>query len=55
MDNCGGDHGFRQHMVAARDLQQSFLGASPLSHFAAAVASGDAPSATEGKPTMTIS
>ena len=54
MEHCG-DHGFYPHMAAARDIQQSFLGASPMSHFAAGAASGDAPSATEGKPTMTIS
>ena len=52
--DCGGDHGFYPHM--ARDIQQSFLGASPMSHFAAAAAAATDPSPVEGKPTtMTIS
>ena len=56
----GGDHGggfYPHHMThaaaAARDIQQSFLGASPMSHFAAAAATDASP--TEGKPTMSIS
>ena len=54
MDGCGDHGGFYPHL-AARDIQQSFLGASPMSHFAAAAASDPSPAAAEGKPTMTIS
>ena len=57
-----GDHGFYPHMnhaaaavTAARDFQHSFLGASPMSHFAAVATDTSHVAAAEGKSTMTIS
>ena len=57
-----GDHGFYPHMnhaaaavTAERDFQHSFLGASPMSHFAAVATDASHVAAAEGKSSMTIS